>query len=125
MANLSALGENLNAAFPPHLNDMNYEKRLTGTSMATPILAGISGLVIEFSRILKARQLEEGEIPLDILTVEGMALVFEKCMLTDADKSPPPEYYHLDPARLFLRFPGGNLNYKAVAHRIRDAIGTL
>ncbi|KAL7969170.1 subtilisin-like protein [Trichoderma sp. SZMC 28014] len=46
----SVLGEHLTTAFPTKRNKGNHEKRQSGTSMATAIMAGVAGLVVEYSR---------------------------------------------------------------------------
>ncbi|KAI7780605.1 hypothetical protein LA080_015888 [Diaporthe eres] len=48
---LSTLGEEIEAAFPVTLNDGKPLKCLTGTSMATSIMSGIAGLLIEFTKL--------------------------------------------------------------------------
>jgi len=46
---LTAPGENVLSAFPPSLEPSGL-KRKTGTSFATPIAAGVAGLILEFAR---------------------------------------------------------------------------
>ena len=47
---LSTLGEEIESAFPKALNNGVPRKCLTGTSMATAIMLGVAGLLIEFTK---------------------------------------------------------------------------
>lgn len=96
--NFSIIGEHLNAAYPQKLNAGNYEKRKNGTSMATAIMAGVAGLVIEFSRLRKVEPNIKDSSRLR--TPDGMKAVFRLMLnqkyLTDRDK-----YLHVKPWELF------------------------
>ncbi|KLU90805.1 hypothetical protein MAPG_10656 [Magnaporthiopsis poae ATCC 64411] len=72
--NFSVLGEQLTAAVPPGTNQGDYERRDSGTSMATALMAGIAGLVIELSRLPLQ---EKVTAPDRLLTRAGMEAVFQ------------------------------------------------
>ena len=71
--NFSVLGEAVESAWPAHLNH-GTEQRKSGTSIATPIAAGIAALVLEF-----ATQLPQTITNREILwRYEGMRAIFAK-----------------------------------------------
>jgi subtilisin family serine protease len=87
---LSTIGEELHAAFPPTKNGNQRLKRMSGTSMATAILAGVAGLVLEFSRIEKKNgpNVKHQE---RLLITKGMVAVLRGCMA--GNRPPPPPLY--------------------------------
>ncbi|KAI4679076.1 uncharacterized protein J4E88_006368 [Alternaria novae-zelandiae] len=99
-ARFTALGEAVRSAYPTHLpSEDPHEgwKRMVGTSCATPIAAGIAGLVLEFAR--QRPLCFEPAIETYLKSVEGMRLILTKCLsLKYADTSP---FNHLDPTILF------------------------
>ncbi|KAI4699570.1 hypothetical protein J4E81_004595 [Alternaria sp. BMP 2799] len=99
-ARFTALGEAVRSAYPTHLpSEDPHEgwKRMVGTSCATPIAAGIAGLVLEFAR--QRPLCFEPAIETYLKSVEGMRLILTKCLsLKYADSSP---FNHLDPTILF------------------------
>ncbi|KAI4618473.1 hypothetical protein J4E80_005073 [Alternaria sp. BMP 0032] len=99
-ARFTTLGEAVRSAYPTHLpSEDPHEgwKRMVGTSCATPIAAGIAGLVLEFAR--QRPLCFEPAIETYLKSVEGMRLILTKCLsLKYADTSP---FNHLDPTILF------------------------
>lgn len=99
-ARFTALGEAVRSTYPLHLPSEDSEdgfKRMVGTSCATPIAAGIAGLVLEFAR--QRPLCFEPAIEAHLKSVEGMRLILTKCLsLKYADSSP---FNHLDPTILF------------------------
>jgi subtilisin family serine protease len=98
----TALGEAVRSTYPMHLPSDDPEagwKRMFGTSCATPIAAGIAGLVLEFAR--QRPLCFESDIETYLKSVEGMELILTKCFsLKHAETSP---YNHLEPTTLFQR----------------------
>lgn len=99
MDNLSTIGEELEAAFPQAKNDNKRLKRLSGTSMATAILAGIAGLVLEFSRMERKNgpNVKNQE---RLLLTKGMVAVLRGCMAGNRPPQ-PPFYCYIRPWLLF------------------------
>ncbi|KAL1591973.1 hypothetical protein SLS60_011565 [Paraconiothyrium brasiliense] len=108
--NFSMVGEGLIAAYPPHLLDLDpsYDVQaegmpqvsMDGTSMATPIVAGIAALVIEFWRqyedLFEDHTFPEGEVA-TVETHGGMHAIL-KFMSSDDQKS---GYSWIKPWELF------------------------
>ncbi|KAJ5100790.1 hypothetical protein N7456_006842 [Penicillium angulare] len=97
--NLSIIGEELEAAFPEAKNDNKPLKRLSGTSMSTAILAGVAGLVLEFS-MMERKNGPNVKNQEQLLKTQGMVAVLRGCM---AGKWPPqpPSYCYIRPWLLF------------------------
>jgi hypothetical protein len=99
-ARFTALGEAVRSTYPMHLPSEDPEpgwKRMVGTSCATPIAAGIAGLVLEFAR--QRPLCFDSSIEAHLKSVEGMRLILTKCLsLKYAENSP---FNHLDPTMLF------------------------
>ena len=104
---LSTLGEEIEAAFPTALNNGAPLKCLTGTSMATAIMAGVAGLLIEFSKLRvgyaiveKLSESTPQDMEAQLHTAEGMRAVMYHCM---AGINPPlaPKYSCIRPWLLF------------------------
>ncbi|TWU78776.1 hypothetical protein ED733_006912 [Metarhizium rileyi] len=72
LKNFSVIGEHLCVAYPPGLNYGNHEKRQSGTSMSTAIMAGMAALVLEFRNLWYRRQ--QRDYPR--ITTEGMLSIF-------------------------------------------------
>lgn len=71
--NFSVVGEAVSSAWPAHL-EPRKEQRKSGTSIATPIAAGIAALVLEFAT-QKPQTIPNREI---LWSYEGMRAIFEK-----------------------------------------------
>ncbi|KAH0594306.1 hypothetical protein MHUMG1_08145 [Metarhizium humberi] len=120
--NFSIIGENLCVAFPAGLNRENYEKRVSGTSMATPIMAGIAALVLEFCNIWKERG---GRPTLEkAATMDGMLQIFRECMLSKSNFSYQQGRLNLYPWYLF---DGSSYtcDYASVGNHIAEALRRL
>ena len=77
--NFSVLGEAVSSAWPAHLNQ-GTEQRKSGTSIATPVAAGIAALVLEFAT-QKPQTISHRDI---LWRYEGMRAIFAK-MATPKD----------------------------------------
>lgn len=69
-SNLSILGESVKSKWPVHLG--KGEKRSSGTSISTPIVAGVAALIIEFAR--------QGPVTVDLEKLtshDGMLLILK------------------------------------------------
>jgi hypothetical protein len=101
----TALGEAVRSAYPSDLKTGDPSpdwKRLNGTSCATPIAAGIAGLIIEFAR--QPPLCMEPAIESYLKFVEGMREVLIKCCSQEGVNT--SRFYHLKPGLLF-RCTGG------------------
>ncbi|KAH8891429.1 subtilisin-like protein [Thozetella sp. PMI_491] len=103
--NFSAVGEGVKAAWPAQLcrdHPDNPYMTLDGTSSATAIAAGISALVLEFSRRTDLER-EINRVQ-DLHTTAGMRNVLFRCMsdgITDGSR-----YNYLKPGKLFRQENG-------------------
>ncbi|KAL2783374.1 hypothetical protein BJX66DRAFT_318598 [Aspergillus keveii] len=88
-------GEVIKAAYPPDLNNNLLEKRLSGTSAATAMLAGIAGLVIEYAK-LKSNTAQSISISDRLWHTQGMKSVFLGCMTTNHNHA-PGDYFVVKP----------------------------
>lgn len=93
-SDFSVLGEHLTAAFPTKLNHGNKEKRQSGTSMATAIMAGIAGLVIEYSKFRAAEPIFNRA---RLLSADGMRKTFALMV----HRNPPSAPLYVQPWLLF------------------------
>jgi subtilisin family serine protease len=96
----TALGEAVRSTYPMHLPSEDPEsgwKRLDGTSCATPIAAGIAGLVLEFAR--QRPMCFDERIEKRLKTVEGMQLILTH--LVSRKSAENSRFNHLDPTFLF------------------------
>ena len=100
LARFTALGEAIRSAYPLDLQTEDEEpgwRRMEGTSCATPIAAGIAGLILEFAR--QRPLCMEAEIELLLKSVDGMKLILTECC---AQKSSLGlNFSQLDPAFFF------------------------
>lgn len=100
---LSTLGEEIEAAFPVTLNDGKPLKCLTGTSMATSIMSGIAGLLIEFTKLCGDSSLPKDNVSNmrdQLRTPEGMRSVLYHCM-AGVRQPEAPKYSYILPWVLF------------------------
>ena len=89
--NFSALGEAVESAWPTHLGQ-GETKRLSGTSMATPIVAGIAALVLGFAS-QEPCTIEHKEA---LWHYDGMRVIFAKM----ARESPNGGFFWIRPWEL-------------------------
>lgn len=96
--NFAILGENLQAAWPTLLNQGGGNlKRVTGTSQATPILAGIAATILHISRLKQYGPVKK-ETEEKLKQARYMERVLYECM---TDKCPAPGYNYIKPSKLF------------------------
>ncbi|KAF8847589.1 subtilisin-like protein [Acephala macrosclerotiorum] len=111
--NISVVGEDVEAAWPLHLNNGKEVRRMRGTSCATPIAAGIAALILEFSR----KDAPEVEILSErvayLKQTSGMRSVLKRCM---TDNHGDERYNFLRPWVLFRE------NWDAVSREIDEAL---
>ncbi|USP78638.1 hypothetical protein yc1106_05912 [Curvularia clavata] len=97
---LTALGQAVRSTWPLDLPTEEPEtgwKRLAGTSCATPIAAGIAGLVLEFAR--QRPMCFEKKIEKHLKKVDGMHSTLRHLLSTECDTA--PRFRNLDPTILF------------------------
>jgi Subtilase family len=89
----ATLGVGVKSAWPKHLHEKSEgERRMTGTSFATPIAAGIAACILEFARMHKI----EDDLYKVLRSREGMQEVFAQHLV---DKRGDLHYIH--PWKLF------------------------
>ncbi len=116
-SNLSTIGENVEAAWPPGLNGGQPWMKMSGTSCATPIAVGIAALVLEFAR-KDAPELQHldgwNRRKAELWETVGMRSVLKRHM---TEMYSDGEYNFLKPWRL-LKEPA----FQAIALRIIEAL---
>ena len=122
--NFSAIGENIEAAWVTSQDNKNRLYTLSGTSCATPIVAGIAALLLDFAKqykkapqrtdkdIQRLTDWERTERYLQSLT--GMTSVLRRCMTDEEHMN--GNYHFLKPWKLL------EYNSDEIAIRIRSAI---
>ena len=91
----SALGENIESSWPGHL-DETHKRVQSGTSFATPLLAGFAATLLEYAR----QQLQLSVIQLQHLrSREGMQAVLK--LMAAGRMNPETKYFDLQPWGFF------------------------
>ena len=98
----STIGEEIRSAYSQQKGRTEAYKRLSGTSMATAVMAGSAALVIQFAKIRGMPERENGINIMDeqLHSSRKMKAVFFRCM---SGKTPPepPTYTYVRPWTLF------------------------
>jgi subtilisin family serine protease len=98
--NFSTIGEEVEGAWPLHLNDGKETKRETGTSCSTPVAAGVAAIVLEYttqkggSPVTRAKELKKKS---------SMEAVLFRCM---TEGSTTGVYNLLEPWKLLSTHDG-------------------
>ena len=111
--NFAILGECLEAAWPPELNDGQSLKTVDGTSQATPLLVGIAATILHLTRV-KALGKFDKDYECRIKQRRGMSIVLRRCMSKKG-----VEYNHITPGDLFFSEP------KQILGDIRSALDKM
>jgi hypothetical protein len=106
-ARFTALGEAVRSTYPMHLPSEDPDpgwKRMVGTSCATPIAAGIAGLILVFAR--QRPLCFEPAIEAHLKSVEGMRRILTKCFSRKHEDN--SLFNYLDPTLLFHQTRASN-----------------
>jgi hypothetical protein len=116
--NFSVPGENVEAAWPFSLDSSNGSQNMSGTSCATPIVAGIAALLLDFAKKNgpDVRELNDwNKLKQQLWRTDGMRSVLKKCMSDEGRMD--GEYNFLKPWKLLLK-----QDFVAIAHAITGAL---
>ena len=99
---LSTIGEEIWSAYSQPESRAKGYKRLSGTSMATAVMAGSAALVIEFAKRRGNSEKEKdfSDMEDQLHSSDKMMAVFFHCM-SGKEPSEPPNYNHVRPWCLF------------------------
>ncbi|KIW24548.1 uncharacterized protein PV07_10257 [Cladophialophora immunda] len=111
--NFAVLGENLEAAWPPTQNNGQNLKRVTGTSQATPLVAGIAAIILHVTRM---KQFGKFDMETLLKQARGMRKVLYECM---TKKQGAPRYNYITPGDLF------NSKLSSIRVKIESALENL
>jgi subtilisin family serine protease len=111
--NFAILGENLEAAWQPTPNNGQNLKRVTGTSQATPLVAGIAAIILHVTRM---KQFGRFEMERLLKQARGMSKVLYECM---TKKQGAPRYNYITPGDLL------NSKLSSIRVKIETALENL
>jgi subtilisin family serine protease len=94
--NIGTVGEYIESAWPTllcddHEDDSQYLKTRSGTSYATPILAGIAAFLLQYARL----HLPE-EVALNLKRKDKMEALLKRCAERGPDYQPRDNYYYVE-----------------------------
>lgn len=112
--NFAILGEMVQGAWPEHPHQNGHLKRASGTSQATPILAGIASIILHITRLKQFGPKFRMEWRLK--EARGMSQVLYSQM---TKKRRAPEYNYVTPGDFFCSDP------KSIMSKIHDALNSV
>lgn len=81
---LGTIGEEIQSAYFQH--GIGTQMRQSGTSMATAVMTGVAGLVIEFVKLIEVPSSDAREMQMQLHSCSGMKAVLSRCMSRDTTR---------------------------------------
>jgi hypothetical protein len=97
---LGTIGEEILSAYSQQKYGIRTEMRQSGTSMATAVMTGIAGLVIEFMKFTELPHNDTREMQMRLHSCSGMKAVLSRCMSANTALE-PHNYIYVMPWLLF------------------------
>lgn len=98
--NFCTIGEEVEGAWPLHLNNGKESKRETGTSCSTPIAAGVAALILEYATQKGRHNVERAK---ELKKKQFMEKVLFSCM---TERSNTGVYNLIEPWKLLSNYDG-------------------
>jgi hypothetical protein len=114
---LGTIGEEILSAYSQQKNGIRTQQRQSGTSMATAVMTGIAGLLIEFLKLIEVSNNNIRDMQIQLHSCSGMKAVLSRCMSANTELE-PHSYIYVMPWILFSGDREHNDVVSAICHAL-------